>query len=344
MKIAFSVCNIGFGHSTRSLNIMEELKERGHKMIVLVGEPYDDFFRRRGYETITLTKSINIEGKVGENIPKTLKFSSKMSSKVVSSAVTSRKVMRKFDPDLIVSDSELGSLFSTRSVKKVMLTHQPELFVEGKISKLNKIWRKVFKFSDRIIVPDVVGLNIPDKLRHIMERVGPLFSKVKENREELREKFEMEGKIVLMMPSFANTKKGKIFEMVKSLDKGSSFIFLGQDKNKNIGNKVRLVKKELVENPCAYIKASDMVVLSGYTSLMESVYYQKPVLMIPTQIEQKKIAELGEENKILMKGEFERDVLKSFIERDELHEEMTENQKKYHSNGAEEAADIIESL
>lgn len=342
MEIAFSICNIGFGHSTRSLYVIKELERRGHEVHVLVGKPYDEFFRDKGYNTTTLTKSMNLYESVGRSWRKTLKFSSKNISKVSSSVVKARKIIKNIEPDLLVSDSEPGSIFSTREVKKIMLTHQPELFVKEDLSKLNFLWKRVINRCEKVIVPDVIGLEIPKNINDKAEKIGPLFDEIEGGKGELRNKFQIKGKTALMMPSFASAKeKDKALNIAKSLE--ANFIFLGQKENRRKGN-VRLLKKEDVTRPCAYIKASDLVILSGYTSLMEAVYYQKPVLLIPTQTEQKKIAELGERENILESGTLKRKTIKKFIEDEELHRRIKKGQKKYHKNGVKEAVDIIESL
>lgn len=341
MRIAFSVCNIGFGHSTRSLYVMEELKKRGHNIHVMVGKPYDEFFRKRGYDTTTLHKPMNLYEDVGKNFKKTVKFSYRSTPKLFSSIVNARKIIKKTDPDLLVSDSEPGSVLSTRSVKKVMITHQPELFVRDRLSRVNVVWRKVLGRCERVVVPDVIGVPVPGEIEDRVERVGPLADEVEEGTKELRERFGMAGGTVLMLPSFTGKEHEKALRVARSLDR--NFVFLGQEETKEMEN-VKLKKKEDVENSCEYIKASDVVVLSGYTSLMESVYYQKPVFLVPTQFEQRKVGELGKVKGILEVGGLSAPEISSFLENEKLRKEIRRGQSRYQSNGANECADIIEGM
>lgn len=340
MKIAFTICNIGFGHATRSLNVVRELDRRDHEIHVLIGKPYDQFFRKKGYNTITLTEPMNLYEGVGSSLVDTLKFSAESFPKGFLTFLKSRKELKGLQPDILISDSEPASLISVGGVKKVMLTHEPTLYL-SKFSRLNDIWNKILHRCDKIIIPDVIDLEIPEKLDDISERIGPLFHKIEERKKELKDKLGYKGKTGLIIPSFASSKKSEIYKELEGMN--HNLIFLGQDRNERMGNIV-LKKREDVENPCEYIKMSDFVILSGYTSLMEAVYYQKPVLMIPTQHEQKKVAKKGERNGILKMGKFSRQDIKSFIEDKKSWKEMMNNQEKYHRSGAKEAADIIEKL
>lgn len=341
MKIVFSICNIGFGHVTRSLRIINELDERGHEVYVMVGSPYDDFMRDRGYRTFTLTKSMDLYEGVGERWKGTLLFSSASTVKFSLSILKARKTIKKVDPDVLVSDSEPSSILSTRNVKKAFLTHQLNLFVGDRMSKFNIVWKKILKICDKVIIPDVVGIDVPKDMKGKSEKVGPLTNVIDQERDKLREKLGMERETILVIPSFSKRERHRKIDAVKDMD--YDFIFLGQEKSERVGN-VELKRKEEVESPCEYIKASDSVILSGYTSLMESVYYRRPVFVVPTQLEQEKVAELGKKNGILEKGRFTRDEIEKFVKNRELQEKIKKNQSTYHSNGARKAADVIENI
>lgn len=340
MRIAFVICNIGFGHATRSLNIIHELEKRGHEIHVLIGKPYDSFFRERGYKTHTITEPIDLYKGVGESIRKTIKFSMESFPKSLKTFLMARKIIKRIDPDALVSDSEPATIISVRNIKKVIITHQPNVQMVT-FSKADYVWGKILEKCDKVLVPDVIGVKIPENLQENAEKIGPLFEEIDEDMDEIRKDIGVDDGFGLVIPSFAHKNKSEAIDEVSGLD--CDFIFLGQDKNEKIEN-VALKKREDVKTPCKYIKAANFVILSGYTSLMEAVYYQKPVLMIPTQMEQRKIAEKGQENGLLKVGKFRRDDIKSFIENRDGWEEMVKKQRKYHKSGVKEAAEIIEKL
>lgn len=322
------------------MNIIRELEERGHEIHVLIGKPYDSFFREKGYNTHTITEPMDIYAEVGNSVRKTLKFSVESLPKSLKTFLMAKKIIKKIDPDLLISDSEPATLVSVRNVKKIILTHQPNLYMIT-LSNLDHFWNKILEKCDKILVPDVINVEIPKGLQGTAERIGPLFEEIEEEEEGIKKEIGVDDDYGLVIPSFAHKNRSETVEEVRGLD--YKFIFLGQDKNEKIEN-VILKKRNDVKKPCKYIKAADFVILSGYTSLMEAVYYQKPVFMIPTQMEQKKVAKEGEKNGILKVGKFTREDIKSFIEDGGSQKEMAQKQKRYHRNGAKEAADIIENL
>lgn len=339
MKIAFSICNIGFGHVTRSLRIIDELEDRGHEVYVMAGSPQDEFVRNKGYETFTISRSLNLYNGLGKRWSRTLLFLSSATPKVSLSALKSRKVIKRMDPDILVSDSELSSVLSTGDLNKVFITHQPGLFVGERMSKFSILWRKVIKGCEKVIVPDVIDVDIPKDMEGMSEKVGPIAEDIEEDRSTLKERLNIDDGTVLLLPSFSKEQRYSKMKEVEGLD--HDFVFLGQDRNMERKN-IRFKKRDDVSSSCEYIKASDFVIVSGYTSLMESVYYNKPVFMVPTQLEQEFVAKLGSRAGVLNKGRFERKAIIDFLEDKKLHDRMSEKQKRFGENGTQDAADVIE--
>lgn len=347
MKIAYAVCNIGFGHSTRSLNIMNILRKRGHEVEVLVGKPYDKFFTEKGFKTHQISSPIKLYESVGSSLLKTTKFLNKSLPKYLVSAIKIKKILKKVNPNVLVSDSEISSLINSKKIKSVLISHQMNLFSEVVEKNSNKVWHKFIKrYVDVMIVPDILGMKVPEKIKHKVIKVGPLFDKITKSKSKLRRELDIKGKTSILMPSFANTNKSYVISKLAELTKEMewNFILLGQDKNKKIGN-VKLFKKRADLRPCKYLKAGDLSVVSGYSSLMESVYYQKPVFFIPTQTEQRIIGRLGSKNGILKLGSFEKlEYLKRFMNDRKTQKEIIKKQKKYRIDGNKQSVEIIESL
>jgi uncharacterized protein (TIGR00661 family) len=345
-KILFSCMSIGLGHATRSLAVADELRKRGAEILFCIGKPYDEFVRSRGYEVTVISPEIKLSSKVGENLTETIKFINENAKNAVKSSINLREAFKNFEPDIVVSDSEPTSMFVSKllnsKIPVVMILHQPKLFVNIFSSSINKIWAAfINKYSDKILLPDVVGLDIPEMLMQKTKRIGPIFRPVSK-------KIKMKKKTILFIPSFASSNKTeniKKIETLASFHKDWDFVILGQDKGKKINN-VLIKKKENVKNSCDFIASSGIVVLSGYSSLMEAVYYQKPVAMIPTQLEQRKISEIGEKSGILIKSSFEDlSPIENLMSNSELRKTISRNQKKYHIDGSKQAAaEIMSSI
>ncbi|MCD6368057.1 MAG: hypothetical protein J7L45_03150 [Candidatus Aenigmarchaeota archaeon] len=347
MRIAYAICNIGFGHSTRSLNIINLLRKRGHEIEIIIGEPYNEFFKDKGFKTHRIHSPIKLHESTGSSMLKTIEFINRSASKYMVSTIRVKKILKRINPDILVSDSEISSLLNSRKIKSALISHQMNIFSEVVNEESNKIWHKfIRRYVDVMIVPDILDMEVPKKIKDIVVKVGPLFEMVKERKSKLKKKLRIKGKTSVFIPSFANTNRKQIIHKLVDIseDLGWNFILLGQEMDKKIKN-VRLIKRRNDLVPCEYIKASDFSVVSGYTSLMESVYYQKPIFFIPTQTEQKIIGRLGEKNGILKVGSFDNiEELKSILTDKSAQKEMVRNQKKYRIDGNKQSVEIIESL
>ena len=96
----------------------------------------------------------------------------------------------------------------------------------------------------------------------------------------------------------------------------------------------------------SYICASDMVLCSGYSTIMEAVACGKPVVIYPKTEEQRIVGKLCEKNGIALYSETQQGVLKhidSVFGDENIRKNMMERQKSF-SNGARESARWIASL
>ncbi|MFH1631032.1 MAG: hypothetical protein ABIA21_02305 [Candidatus Aenigmatarchaeota archaeon] len=351
MKILFACCNIGFGHLSRSLVLADELrKHKNIEVAFAIGRPYNEYLEKNtDYKVFKLYRSIPLASSAGLDFTGTLTFARDLIRNFMIYPARIVKIIECYKPDLILSDSELlVPLISKIHLKKyrkpaIMITHQPKLFT--KYRKVDHLWRlylsKAFKL---IIVPDIVGVDAPVEIKDKIIRVGALANSIKLKKRATQKKLGLR-KSVCIIPSFASTGTADKIQFLESVKRIAllypdyDFAILGQSETRTIGN-VKL-REMSSTNPLEYMVASDVIVLSGYTALMEAVMIRRPVLMIPTQAEQRKIARLGENDGILMAGTI--DDLPRMLENEKQLEVMVKNQKKIHS-GVKESADAIFSV
>ena len=339
MRILFAICNIGFGHVSRSLALIKELEAR-HEIFVAVGKPYARYLRELGYNAREIYAGITLGQEVGKRMLATLLFLNRASPILLSLRYVKRMIA-EINPELIVSDTELVVPFANRFSKRarvVMITHQPNIFTKVFRRATNALWHRYLnRCCDAILVPDVVGIPLPERIGKKTKIIGPLFHRVKR-------KVKFRRKTVVIVPSFASVSEYERLVEFAERNKEWDFVFLGQSAEKRTGN-VILKKKENVKNPCEYISAAEIAVVSGYSALMEAVYYRKPVFMIPTQFEQECIAELGEASGVLVRGSVSNlKGLENLMEDKTLRRRIVKNQKRFHRNGVREAVRLIEAM
>jgi uncharacterized protein (TIGR00661 family) len=349
MKILFACCNIGFGHLSRSLALADELRKYDSVEVAFaIGNPYDKYIEENTkYRVFKLYRSIPLSSSAGLDFAGTMTFARDVIRNFLVYPARIKRIIEVYKPDLIVSDSELlvpaVSKVELKKYRKpsIMITHQPRLFTKYK--RVNNLWKIYLNKTFRLIlVPDVVGVKIPDEIQEKTIRVGAMTKTVRYNKNTLKKKLKLR-KSVCIIPSFASANsltRLKFLNEVKKIaskNKDFDFVVLGQKENRKIDNVI--IREMKSTDPLKYMAASDAVVLSGYTALMEAVMIRRPVLLIPTQEEQREIGKLGEKNGILISGKISD--IEVLIKNKKLMKTMIENQSKIKSGLEKMASEIF---
>jgi len=351
MRILFACCNIGFGHLSRSLALAEELrKHKNVEVAFAIGRPYDEYLKNNtDYRTFRLYRSIPLSSSAGLSLGSTVSFARDIIRNFVIYPARIKQIIEVYKPDLILSDSELLvpaiGKFHIKKYRKpaIMITHQPKLFTKYK--RANRLWKFYLKKAFKIIlVPDVVGVDVPEEIREKTIRTGAMAKSVKYDKTQMRRKLGLR-KSVCIIPSFASANtiaRLKFLRAIKKIASGNKnldFVILGQRENRQSENVI--LRKMSDTNPLEYMAAADLVVLSGYTALMEAVMMRRPILLIPTQAEQREIGKLGEKNGILVSGKIAE--VERIINDKRVMTKMINNQKKI-SSGIREMANAVISV
>lgn len=250
----------------------------------------------------------------------------------------SERILEKDNPNFVISDEDFASLSiaQNRKIPTVLITDILEThFTKGLASfiekKMNKSMQEIIRKCDVVILPEN-GDN-QDNIR----RVGPIVRQTKSSREELREKFSITKKTIVI--SIGGTDAG-LFLIEKSLEAISKInqdieilLVSGPAVNKKFENVRNL---GFVNNLHELIYAADMLIsLAGKSTIDEANAYGTPAIFIP------------------IKGHFEQEdnakgegfVFEDINRLDELIlEKLEERRNQVSTNSAKNAADIIKKL
>ena len=196
----------------------------------------------------------------------------------------SQKIIKKDNPDLIISDEDFASLTIAQEMKiptilvtDVVSTH----FTKGLVSiiekKMNKSMQEIIKKCDVVIIPE--DGDDQDNIK----RVGPIVREINCTRDELRKKFSFEKKTIVI--SIGGTDAG-IFLIEKALE---SITKINQDidvilvAGPAVSKKFENVKNMgFVNNLHELIFAADLIIsLAGKSTIDEANAYGTPGIFIP---------------------------------------------------------------
>jgi len=323
----------GAGHATRSASIAYEIKklDDSAKILFVCSGVGAKFIRLADFKCEEIDDAISnmiIHSFRGENY--TLKFIRNYPRSLNSL----KQIIDSFRPDVVVSDQEFTSLLVSKikGIKNFLITHEIPPFELDCLGKFGNWFRiKGFYFTlniaDRIIIPDVVGIDIPEKIKSKAYRVGFLAKMPEKDGERKVNR-------VLISLSFTSQEKIKgIFREIESLP-----IELWS-RIKFPADGIRYLEPApfLTE----YMKECGIVVCSGYSTVMEAVGLKIPCLVIPETREQQIFAEKAEKNGVARLSGIENirsDILE--LMNDSERRKMIASQEKI-PNGSLQSAKII---
>ena len=158
MKILISVCGEGFGHTTRCVAIGEELSKEHDVKFIAYGKSMD-FIKRYNYDVFETYPEIKLSGNDGKFDIKKSIFNNKYNpAKAIKREM---EIIRKYDPDLIISDCKYSTVVASRFLRKPYYiitnqnytrTHNKEKFIVYPVMKLLNV---INKSAEKVIIPDL---------------------------------------------------------------------------------------------------------------------------------------------------------------------------------------------
>ena len=282
MKVLFVVTGFGFGDSVRTECIIEELRSKKSKVMILGYDFSYEHFKRR-FKTLKMH---------GYRFPdydlefKTVRFLMKNLHLPLKWFLTSTENMneiKKFNPDIVVSDFEPVSNLIAKKIRKKCVTifgYDPEEF--RRLRNTNKRMRlqaryieRIYRSSDYVLIPSYKKKRNFGNIKY----VNPIVRKFRiKNKKTVMKKLGLKKEPFIVMLGGSNygiELAKRIKELSKEFDE--KFIFFG-GKNK--------ISKEhfsgFNENYLEYLSVcKGLITLAGCLTINEGLAFKKPMLVFP---------------------------------------------------------------
>jgi len=316
VKILIVACGQGQGHVGRTLEVSDELKKRGHEILWATYNNAVDFVKRHKFSVKRIQKiSFDQYTKKGRfafsklylNLPKTMLYEQS------KQMLELNKIIKKFKPDVILSDSEISPIIISK-IKRIpcgIIIHQLRMKVKIGRKKYAKIgWYKQFGIADKIFLPDfpeenmIYTLNkpIPKKYESKIIYSGVMCREREENlpsKKKIKKDWGIKSNKPLIYCGISGPgKSADLFskKVVKFLRNNEEFIFVlsrGNPKGSSIKKEDNLIIADWIKDEInvkskkeferfKLIKASDLVFCrSAYTTVMELIKFGRESVMIP---------------------------------------------------------------
>jgi len=325
-RVLFTFNSGGIGHATRSLSIAKYLREKNSEIDILFGGygPGLEIVKMNGFKTYELPQP---EYFPTENI--TLK---KIIEPYYIHWKRYFKLFKEYKPYVHICDMELFSLIIGKIYAKhnILISHEFKPFI-FKIGILKSFLRTLLiKMKD--IIPEKVFYPWIEELGFSGKRkiVGPLAY------EESAVKLKGKNKVLIVVSGAAK----KTFENIdfSSMKRNITLYSRGVEING-----VKQIPK--CQNLFPYIKGVDLVICSGWSTIMEAFIARKPCLIIPGTEEQREVAYMCKRNNFadVATNENIEEKINELMFNKKIRMQLIRNESKL-DNGAKEIADYINSL
>lgn len=286
-KILFAVLNWGLGHATRSWELINNLHEDGHEVILASDGEALKFLKLEfpKLEAHNLP-SYNAKYGVSGGIFPMLKNAIKTQKAVREEQTWLKEFLVKNNIDQIISDNRYG-IFSP-DVESIIITHQLNIKVPFASKIVNAQNRKWLNRFDQIWVPDQNGElsgelsnPVPLKLKSKVKEIGWL------SRFKNAPNIETSN-VIMAVVSGPEPQKTILVDKLRSVlleYKGESILYTGlpgEKKEEKIHN-LTIKNHAHTSEFMADLQSAKLVMgRSGYSSLMDYMVLGKNMILIPT--------------------------------------------------------------
>ncbi|MAG50392.1 hypothetical protein CL621_01985 [archaeon] len=354
MKILFFISGIGYGDSTREHAIIEELikKDKKTEILILGYDTSYNYFKDK-FNTVKM-RSWKL---YGYNLKFKL-FPFFMMNSILpflwlANSIRIKKLIKKFDADLVISDFEPAAGYLAKLIKKkciLVLAYDPKqqkeftnknLSINLQISMINNIYKS--KNLYKVIISTLLKKQ-KSYLKY--EYINPIIRTQPDelsSEKVLMKKLDLKKKPVLIMlggSDFGLTLANKVFKIISKFKE--NFIVFGYSTKFSREN---ITVFKFKENFLEYLKiCKGIITLAGYNTLAESIVYKKPMLVFPIKNHfEQELNALTVKDFALIGSENLEESIKKFLKIiPSLQSKM--NKLRVKATGASEAADIILKL
>lgn len=293
MKVLFFVTGVGYGDATREHANIVALLERDPKAKVMVAA-YDnsyEYFKDK-FRTVKI-KGYRIPGSGMEF--RVLPFILSNLFLPFSWMFTSfrlRKEIKKFNPDIVVTDFEPSGITAAKMVNKRCVTvfgYNPDTLKE--YLKTNKLSRKcwleakyfenLYDKADFAVIPNLLGAKKHSILYYYVNPIIRQKPSDLPNKRDLMKKFGMKKEPIIVMLGGSNFG----LRLARNLQKVAAkmdeeFLVFGSHKALKESRNFKHIR--FTEDFLEYLKTAKAVItLGGQKMLTESLAFRKPILVFP---------------------------------------------------------------
>jgi len=316
MRVYFAPCGIGLGHVGRVIPIARKLLE---KNVEITFSTYRDGIRYIESEKLPLLKAPPIGFQVKPDGSIDFRQTAINPGPFLSSFTVLKQVnaelhfIKRFKPDIVVSDSRLSSLLAARLLRipRICILNQFQVIIPRRRHNLRlarfadsvtlTLVGKMWTSGNTVLIPDFPlpytisfgNLNIPKSYRKNVRLIGPILElhpNQLPTQKELRRKLGLStDKPVIFAPVSGSVKEKAFltevlrkillefpedYEVVMSLGDPSR-----ESKPVRYGN---VTIYNWIHNRYEFLKACDVVIArAGHGTITQAMSYGKPMILIP---------------------------------------------------------------
>lgn len=254
----------GAGHATRMLGVAEQLVDRGHEVALAGGGPGRHFVELNGYSEPTMATVDFVRGFQAPDVTELFWHTPRAS---VARLRDFRRWIHALEPDAIVSDDLYATAVASRaSYPRLHLSHDPPALYRGRIERAGARMRAWLpgRLGATLVHPKV--WSGPPTMADAIE-VGPIAHVGPTGDPEVD---------VLIVPSDFSPAFADIVEALEAADR-----------------KVTVVgdaRWTPVRSLFPHVAAADVVICSGYSTVMEAAVAGTPCVVVPATSEQRGVA------------------------------------------------------
>ena len=315
-RVYLAPYGVGLGHASRLLILAENIKRPGIEMLFSSFGEARNYIQREGFECEKVPPVEFMWGKDGQfsvinNINKIPQWLVNLPIQVNKEI----KYMKKFNPQIIISDSRLSPLLAARilNIPKILVINQIKLLLTPRLREFKagrffetcngELMGGLWKMSDRILIPDLPPpytisgstINSVKSIKSKLKYVGFVTPTAKITEDSIAKakaslQFENGKPLVFVHISGpAGTRIPIIMKLIDVFKEQSSIQFVFSE-GKSSGS---IVPRRISSNIwyfewCPYkdeiFYLSDVIIMrGGHTAISQAIQYGKPFLSIPIE-------------------------------------------------------------
>jgi len=312
-RVYFPIFGSGLGHAARMAAVASKLREMGVEVAFSSYGEGADYVKRRGFPCFRVPRldvGWTASGKF-EGLLKTSKRLPWHIATFIRQVVAERKIMRRWRPDLVVSDSRLSAVIAAKSlgIKCFVVTNQLRILLPPKKRSkrtkpierfLNEILGKLWNLADKIFFPDLPPpLTISEEnlwwisaARRKAEYIGFIIQPSRRGAEEVKDALikigldERKPLVFMHISGPSSTKPALIKKLLAATKYLNEFHVVISEGRPNGSTEVKRIDSTYYFEWCPIseqlMQASDiLVVRGGHSTLGSALLLGKPVLIIP---------------------------------------------------------------